>query len=361
MSVSNENKWMSRVKCSPEERLVFLRQLSIMFDAGVPIVQALDTLGNNHYNERFAEAVQEMSKKVGEGFLFSRTLQFFPKLFNPVHVAMAETGERTGTLAESLHTVSDWGERDLRLFRDVKGALTYPVVVLTVAFALTMLLFLTVVPGFVSMFEEQRMELPTLTKLVVAFTNFVTQPGSWIIGTAACILLYLEFRRILRTPKGALSVYRSVLLIPGVGSLLVTATSARYSGVLGTLLNSGLDLLTALKLSGQASGSPMFREDYKRLQEDIQDGLSLATGYSNRPDIYPPLLCEMTAVGEETSRLAQSLVESSNFFNLKASSQIEALSAALEPLLLTFVSVLVGTILLAIILPLYGFLNQLGL
>jgi type IV pilus assembly protein PilC len=272
---------------------------------------------------------------------------------------MVTMGEQTGALAASLEQVADWGERDNRLYKDVKGALTYPSVVMVMAFVLTLVLFLTVVPGFVSMFEERKMELPFLTEVVVLFTKIVTNPGAWVAGLGLAVLAYLTLRRALRNKRSAAKLYELICFIPVLGDLLSCSSAARYTGVLGTLLDSGLDLLNSLRLAAKASGNPRMELDSQRIVEEIQGGVGLADGFAPRPDIYPHEIIEMVRVGEESSNLSEMLLRTSRFLDQEVGYKVESLGAILEPLALMIVSVLVGTILLAIILPLYGFLNQL--
>lgn len=355
-----DERWMAKVRCPGEHIVLFLRQMSIMLHTGVPIVVALETLSHQLDYPNFGNAVIEMSERVSQGHTFSNTMRKFPRLFSGVHRVMVRTGEQTGALADSLEQVAEWGERDNRLYRDVKSAFTYPLVVLVVAFLLTLVLFLTVVPGFVTMFEERDMELPLLTQLVVLVTNLISNPGVWITGLAVAALLFIAFRKYVSTESGALQVFLALTHIPVVGNLLVVAGTARYANVLGTLLNSGLDLVSSLRLAAKASGSPLFQSDAGRLMEEVQQGCSLAEGMAMRPQVYRQMLVEMVTVGEETSSLSKMFHQAAGFLDEEVSYRVQALSAALEPLMLIFVSVLVGAILLAIIMPLYGFLNQLA-
>jgi type IV pilus assembly protein PilC len=353
--------WMTKVRCRPEQQVLFFRQLAIMFSAGVPLVVALDTLSDQPERPNFGEAVLEMARRLEHGYSFSRSVALFPRAFNKIHVAMITMGERTGALAECLERVADWGERDYGLYRDVKGALTYPLLVLGMAVVLTLVLFLTVVPGFVSMFEDREMELPVLTQIVVFLTKLVTNPGAWVLALGSGLLLYLSLRATLRTTTGAARLYSLVSLLPAVGSLLRFGSAARYTSVLGTLLDSGLDLLASLRLAAVASGNPHMEIDARRVIEEIQHGGQLTTALAQKPDIYPYHITEMVGVGEETSNLSEMLIRTSIYMDQEMAHKVEELGAVLEPITLLLVSGIVGSILLAVIMPLYSFLNQLGI
>lgn len=332
-----------------------------MLNSGVTLVQSMDTLSHQPDYPNFGEAILEVTRMVGSGHTLSNAMKHFPKLFSTVQIAMVATGERTGTLAPALERLANWGERDNQLYQKVKSALTYPVVVLVVAFVLTTVLFLTVLPGFVTMFEERDMELPFLTKVVVAATKLASNPGAWVAGVSALALVYFAAREAWSNEQGACRLFRALIALPVVGQLLVSATAARYTTVMSTLLESGLDLLVSLRLSAEASGNPLMRADSSRLTRCISEGEGLGSALESRFEIYPYQVVQMVHVGEESSDLAGMFGRVSHLLDEDVGLKVEALGAALEPLMLVGVSVLVGTIVLAIIMPLYGFLNQLGL
>lgn len=356
-----DERWMGKVKTTHSQLVLFLRQLSILMASGVPLVSSLDTLSHQPENPQFASAIAEMSRKIGHGFTLSVTFSKFPRLFSSIHVALVMAGERSGKLAESLSKLADWGERDGKLRQKVKAAFTYPCIVFVVASLLTVTLFLTVIPGFVEMFEEKGMELPILTQIVVSLTHFITHPGSWVLTLGISTLLYLSIRDYYKKPHGAQFIYSMLVGLPLVGDILIFSSTARYLGVLGTLLESGTDLLVSLRLAGKASGNPLLEADSDRMSAGISDGESLSTVMEMRPDLYLTTVRQMLTVGEESSNLAFMCFQLNSLLEEDVAYRVEALGAALEPMMLVFVSCMVGGIVLAIIMPLYGFLNQLGI
>ncbi|MFA5508738.1 MAG: type II secretion system F family protein [Vulcanimicrobiota bacterium] len=356
-----EDAWRKKVKVSHANLVLFLRQLSILLASGVPLHMSIDTLSNQPEDPQFGRAIEEIGVKIAQGYTLSGVFAWFPRLFSPIHVALITTGERTGNLADSLGKLADWGDREGQLIGKVRAAFTYPIIVFVVACLLTIILFLTVIPGFVEMFEEKGMELPLLTRIVVWITHAVTNPGFWLAFIGVALLLVFSIRDFYRRPHGARMIHGTLHTIPLVGDILILSGTARYAAVLGTLLDSGMDLLVSLQLAGRASGDPIMEYDSERLVARIRDGESMTAAMNEKPDIYLSTVRQMLTAGEESSNLSSMCARLAAFYEDEVAYRVEALGAALEPLMLVFVSVLVGSIVLAIILPLYGFLNQLGL
>lgn len=355
-----DDKWMARVRCPAFLRVLFLRQLAVMTGAGIPLFDALVVLSEQPEHPNFGEAVCELSRQISYGSTLSRACSRFPKLFSEVHVALITMGERTGALVKALDKLADWGERDSGLVRKVRGALTYPAVVLAVATILMLVIFLTVLPSFVSMFEERGMKLPLLTQIVVAATHALTNPGFWFVAFGTILALYLVIRALLQQPFWKQQIFTAIYSTPLVGSLIYYTTLARFTGVFGTLLDSGADLLMSIRLAARASGNPLIQADEERLVRVISEGDSLGQSLGNRPELYPGILVQMTSVGEESSNLSTTYHRLAGFLDEEVGNRVEALGAALEPMMMVLVSIIVGSIILSVILPLYGFLNQIG-
>lgn len=355
-----DDSWMAKVRCKPALVVLFTRQLATMLRTGVPILHALDTLSHQSENPNFGEVVSTVAERIGHGHTFSSTLSRFPRVFNRVYVTMAAIGERTGQLDESLERLANWQERDFKLFQRVRSALTYPAFVLGLSAFLTLMLFYSVLPGFITVFNDMDMELPLMTRMMVTITNAVKNPGAWLVVMAAVGLGFGAVRDIYKTEKGAMELFRVVLAVPVIGSLLHFATTARYCAAVGALLSAGLDLPKSLNLGAQASGSPVLAWDAKALINNILEGESVASYMVSRPDIYPSTLCQMVAAGEESSHLAPMYERVASFYDQEVNFKIEAFSAALEPLLLGMVASVVGFVVLSIFIPMYSYIGKLG-
>lgn len=360
MAETEDNAWMARARCPGLTLVLFTRQLATMLRSGVPLMVALDTLSYQPDYPNFGEVVSHTAKKIAEGHSFSKTLERFPRVFPRVYLAMVSIGESTGQLDDSLEKLANWQEEDLGMYQRVKGALSYPAFVLCLTFTLTLLLFYTVLPGFIDIFLEMKIELPLMTRILIAITNAVSNPGAWFLLGAWIFGSVAWLRAVWQTEVGSVKLFRIALSVPIVGTILRYATLSRYSGAAGALIESGLELTRTLKMSAEASGSPILRQDSKHLVVAIQEGSLVSTHMGMRPDIYPPSLCQMLLAGEESSQLSEMFYRVSAYYDSEVSYKTDTLGAVLEPLLLGVLALIVGSIVIAVLVPLYSYLGTLA-
>lgn len=351
---------MEKARCPGIVLVLFTRQMATMLKAGVPIMDCLDTLSHQPEHPNFGEVISTLAKRLGEGHSFSKSLSLFPRIFPRVYLAMTAIGESTGQLDEALDKLANWQEDDLKLYQRVKGALTYPAFVLSLTFFLTLALFYTVLPGFIDIFLEMKIELPLMTRILISVTNAVSNPGAWILLGAWIFGLGAWLKAVWKTDVGALRLYRLILSVPMIGNMIHLATLSRYCGSAAALIESGLDLVRTLKMSAEASGSPLLRWDSRKVVTNIQDGFLISTHMEQHPNIYPPSLCQMLLAGEESSQLAEMFGRVASYYDSEVAYKTETLSAVLEPLLLGFLAIIVGSIVIAILVPLYSYLGTLG-
>lgn len=349
-----------KARVPPRATIIFTRQLAAMLINGVPLVQALDTLSHQAEEPNFGQVVRILAEKISAGHPFSHALNGFPTVFPRIYVTMVSIGEQTGQLDVSLEKLATWAERDFQIQQRIKSALTYPTFVFGLACALTLALFYWVIPGFINIFEDMRIPLPFLTRLVIGTTHAIREPGTWLIALALLGVLGPMFRDFARTPHGSRALFGLALRVPQLGGMLRNGTLARYCGALEALLSSGMDLPRAFKLSGHASGNPLLAADAEELVGAVMEGELASAHMLRHPELYPPGLVQMAIAGEQASRVPEMFARAAAYYEMEAAYQIEALSASLEPLLLAGVSGLVGTIVVAIFLPMYGYLDKLG-
>lgn len=350
--------WTARVRCSSNELALFARQLAVMFATGIPLVAALDTLSHQEDNPNFGRAIALLAQKIEGGQRFSAAMLTFPRLFHRVFVTMVAVGERTGGLATCLERVADWLERDSGTWKAVRSALTYPLLVALTAAVVAMLIFHTVMPGLLEIFEGQ--ELPLLTQLVLLLTRLAQNPGNHLILFALVGLAAGRLRDYYQTPQGRLQVFSLALKVPLLGPLLREATAARFCAAAGVLLSAGLTITETLPLAAGASDNPLLQEDARELLGAIQQGEPMAAHLQDRPDCYPGIVPQLLTVGEESGRLAQMFEHCRRFLEEDLKARLETFSAALEPLLVGAVAVMVGTVVLSIFLPLYQMIAAFG-
>ena len=355
-----DDSWMEKVRCPSNVVVLFTRQLATLLRSGFPIVQALDTLSFQDEYPNFGEVVATIAKKIEEGHRFSVCLGLFPRVFSKAYVSMVAIGERTGQLDGVLDRLATWLENDSRTYQRVKGAVSYPLFVLGLAIVLGLLVFYTVLPGFVQVLDRMDVELPLLTRVVFGITNAVKNPGAWLALVAAGTILGLKIKDFNSSRSGALRIYSLLSRIPLLGSLLLFSSVARYCAAVGALLSSGVDLITTLRLAAEASGSPVLKRDADKMIQDVSSGLHISEHMLQHPRIYPPTVSHLVVAGEEASDLPLMFTRLAAYYDSELNYRLDSFSAALEPILIVGVGGVVATVVLSIFQPMYSYLATLG-
>ncbi len=332
----------------------FTRQLAAMLAAGVPLLCGLETLSPQAEFPHFGLVIENLAEEVSSGTQFSRAISYHPRLFSQVYVTLIRVGEETGTLESSLDLLADWLEKEDSVKRKLLSAFTYPAGILLVSALLSVLLFTTVLPTFARIFEEMKISLPLLTRIVMGLTYLICQPWAWVLTIIAALGLYQLWLKTWQSPSGSRRLFGAIQRIPVFGSLLYHGSLTRYAASSQALLRSGIDLLKTSRLAGQASGSPLLAQDCRRVAKSIEDGETLSTALQSQPSLYSATLVQMLQAGEEASLLPEMLVRVAGFHELELNTSIDTLSATLEPLMLLGVAFMVGSIVLSIYLPLYS-------
>lgn len=350
---------MESARCQPISVVLFTRQLAVLFKEGIPLGAALEGLVIQQ-DQRFSAILDKVTSLITEGHSLSSSLARFPLVFGRVYIAMVAVGEKTGGLHQALDVLANWMERDHEWAQRIRSATSYPLFIIALTLGMTLLLFHSVMPGFLGIFTDMKAELPWLTRMMVALTRAVSNPGVWILVIAGGGFALMSLREYGRTPRGACALYRLLLLVPGVGRLVHSACMARYTCGLATMLSGGAELLASLQMASQASNSPLLLADSPELVNSITSGKSLSDHMSYHPDTYPTILAYMAKVGEESGSMAQMFMRVSEYYAQEVNYQVDTLGATLEPLLLALVGAMVAVIVLSLFLPLYTNISQLG-
>lgn len=354
-----ETVWAAKIKVPARVVVIFTRQLASMVKNAVPILQALDTLSHQVEHPKFGEVIRLTCEKLESGVSFSRCIQYFPRVFPPIFTTMVSIGEQTGALDDALDRLGNWLERDDKLRQRLKSALTYPAFVMVLSTTMTLGLFYTLIPGFVAIFEDMHIELPWITRVVVAITNGLRNPGVVVTSLAVGGLVVTGFRHWTGTKRGMSQFYRFCLRVPIIGTMLTFGSLARYCAAMEALLCTGMDIGKSLKLSAAASGNPLIEYDSTYLINSVLEGNPVGEYMREHPEVYPPTLTNLVASGEESSRLAEMFGRTAGFYDMEMNYAVEALGSAIEPLMLFGVSFVVGTIVLSIFLPMYAYIGHL--
>jgi len=352
--------YLTTVSVSPSEVAALTRQTATLLSGGVPLVQALYILRVQPENPDLGDVVADVGAQVGSGHRLSAALGHYPKVFSKLFITMVAVGESCGQLDKSLRSLAEWLEKDDALRRKVKAAMTYPVLVFSLAIVLTVVMFLTVLPGFVTIFEDMQTPLPLLTQIIVFLTKALREPLFWVLTAGAAAACVTSLRKIQADSRRNVQLFAGLLRLPGLGGLLYHGTCARYCSTMGVLLSAGMDMRRCLQLAGAASGSPLLEQDASKIINAVMHGDSMGAYMKAHPEVYSGTMSHMTVAGEEASRLPEMFSRAAHFHELEMESRIEAVSAALEPILLSGVAAVVGTVLIAIFIPLYGIVATLA-
>ena len=339
----------------PKALQVFARQLATMIEAGVNVVTALVTLEEQTEDKYLREVVTEVRADVEGGVILSKALARHPKVFNRLFVAMVAAGESSGTLDTVLDRVASQIEKDTKLKRRVKGALVYPTVVLSFASIVLVFMLLFVVPVFQDVFNQLNGSLPKPTQIVIGLSHALR--NYWFVIFPVIGLVIWSFRRAIRSEPGRQRWDRFKLHIPmKIGDVVQKVALARLSRTLATLVAAGVDIITALEISGATAGNWVIEEALTTTAEQVHEGVPISTPLQQNP-IFPPMVGQMVRIGEETGELDKMLSKIADFYEDEVDASIQSLTSIIEPILMIGVGLMVGTIVISMYLPMFKLLT----
>jgi type IV pilus assembly protein PilC len=336
---------------------VFNRQLSVMFNAGLPITQALAILGTQQKEKYFQSVLIEVRKDVEAGANLSNAMKKHPKVFNELYTSMVQAGEASGNLDTILLRLSQYIENITKLVGKVKAAMAYPIAVLLIAFALTGAILWKVVPVFADMFSQLGAELPLPTQIVVGASDFLVANIFYII--IIIIGLVFAFRSYYATFKGRRVIDRIKLRIWVLGELLVKLAVARVTRTLATLLTSGVEIIESMTITAKTSGNAIIEDAVLKSRALVQEGKPLWESWEETKQ-FPYMVTQMVSVGEQTGSLSTMLGKVADFYDDEVDQSVSALISLMEPILILFLGGLVGSIIVAMYLPLFDIIGKVG-
>jgi type IV pilus assembly protein PilC len=339
----------SRVK--PRDVAIFSRQIAAMMSAGVPMVQAFEIIANGQKNARFKNMLVEIRQSIEGGSSLHEALGLYPVEFDELYRNLVHAGESAGVLDTVLDTVATYKERMESIKSKIKKALFYPIMVMVVAFLVTMILLLFVVPVFQQTFAEAKVELPAPTQLIVSASAFM-QSYWWvvlgiIVGSIVSVIFFKK-----RSLKFAHFLDRVSLKIPVLGDILNKSAIARFARTLGVTFHAGVPLVEALEAVSGATGSVVYGDAVRQMRDDIAVGhqLQLAMRQTN---LFPNMVVQMTAIGEEAGSLDHMLFKVAEFYEEEVETAVDTLASLLEPIMMVVLGVLVGGMVIALYLPIF--------
>ncbi|HKH16537.1 MAG TPA: type II secretion system F family protein [Solirubrobacteraceae bacterium] len=330
---------------------VMSRQLATMISSGMTLLRAFYVLEEQIENQFLRETVAAVREDIEAGLSFSDALERHPKVFNPLYVAMVRAGEAGGVLEESLERISDQLEKDDSLRRQVKSAMAYPIVVMSFAFLVLIGMIAFIVPVFIGVFKDFGGELPAITKFTVALSNAVT--GQWYILIAIAVGIVVGFRKWKRSSWGRPQWDQFRLRIPfKIGNTVQKIALARWSRTFSALYGAGVPIMHAIEVTGQTAGNTVVDRAMAAVIESVKSGGSIAGPLKDAP-IFPPMVAQMIAIGEETGNLDTMLSKVADFYEDQVAAAIKALTSILEPIMIVLVGAIVGFIVVAMYMPMF--------
>jgi type IV pilus assembly protein PilC len=333
-----------------QELVVFTRQLATMMDAGLPLVQSLTALEEQTDSKSFKPILRHITEKVEQGDAFSQALAQHPKVFTKLFVSMVEAGETGGLLAEILDRVASYLEATARLKKKVKSAMSYPTIVCIIALSIALFLIVKVIPIFADIYKDFGAKLPAPTQVLIRISEIIRGYFLLVIGAAGMLVFaVIKFKR---TRRGTEIWDRAKLRLPVFGKLIHKIAMSRFSRTFAALLRSGVPILEVLRIVGQSSGNTMVEHAVEKTAASIErgDNLALALGQHK---IFPPMLVRMVSAGEQTGKVDVMLEKISDFYDEEIEATLNGLTALIEPLLIVFLGLVVGSIVICMFLPIF--------
>jgi type IV pilus assembly protein PilC len=335
---------------------VFVRQFSVMIDAGLPLVQCLEILGTQQDNKTFAKILQQTRMDVEGGASLADAMRKHPKAFDDLFVNMIAAGEAGGILDTILKRLATYIEKAVKLKGQVKGAMVYPVAVLSIAGIVIAVIMWKVIPTFASMFEGLGADLPLPTRIVIALSNwFVRLLPFLVIGA---VLFVIFFKRYYATHGGRRVIDRLILKLPILGILMQKIAVARFCRTLATLVSSGVPILDGLEITARTSGNAIIEDAIMAVRKGVEGGMTIAQPLKES-GVFPPMVVQMIGVGEQTGALDAMLSKIADFYEEEVDQAVANLLTLMEPVMILFLGTTVGGIVIAMYLPLFDLISKL--
>ena len=337
--------------------VIFTRQFATMINSGLPLVQSLDILAKQSENKSLRKVIEEILYDVESGQTLADAMGAHPKVFTDLYKNMVAAGEAGGILDTILLRLATFLEKADALKRKIKGAMIYPGVIFTVAAGAVTVLLLFVIPTFQSMFESAGVPLPGPTLFLIFLSKMLQ--SYWYLFFGGIIAFIFLIRQWYKTPGGQLTLDRLILNLPVLGPLQRKAAIARFTRTLGTLVSSGVSILDGLEITAKTAGNRVLHDAIMESRASIAGGETISEPLK-KSGVFPPMVVQMINVGEQTGGLDEMLTKIADFYDEEVDAAVEALLAAMEPIMIVFLGVVVGGMIIAMYLPIFDMINAVG-
>ncbi len=338
-------------KITDKDISLFTRQLATMMKAGVPLLQSFDIVGKGHANPSVSKLVMDLRADIETGTSLNQAFRKYPLYFDPLFCNLVGAGEQAGILEDLLTRLAIYKEKTIAIKGKIKSALTYPISILAIAFIVTAVIMIWVVPAFKEVFQSFGADLPAPTLFVMAVSEFFVQWWYLIFGGifASIYFFFQSWRRSLKMQR---FMDVAILKAPIFGEVIRKATIARWTRTLATMFAAGVPLVESLDSVGGAAGNAVYLDATRRIQNEVSTGTSLTVAMQNA-DVFPNMVTQMVAIGEESGSLDAMLGKVADFYEEEVDEAVAALSSLMEPLIMVILGVLIGGLVIAMYLPIF--------
>jgi type IV pilus assembly protein PilC len=336
---------------------LFTRQFSVMLDAGLPLVQCLEILGDQQDHKIFKAIINAVRSDVESGSALHEAMKRHPNAFDNLYVNMIAAGEAGGILDIILQRLSTYIEKAVKLKNQVKSAMIYPVAVLAIAGMVVYVILWKVIPTFKMLFAGLGARLPYLTRVIVTASEFVGSYGPWCI--AFLILMVVAIREWHKTYRGRRILDKILLNLPILGTLFLKISVARFCRTLATLTSSGVPILDGLEITARTAGNAIVEDAIMQVRKSVEEGKTISQPLLETK-VFPPMVCQMVSVGEQTGALDQMLSKIADFYEDEVDTAVAGLTKLIEPIMIVILGVIIGTIVTAMYLPMFALFQKIG-
>jgi len=341
----------SKGKVSDKDITLFTRQLATMMKSGVPLLQSFDIVGKGHSNPAVSKLLADIKSDVETGSSLSTAFRKYPLYFDSLFCNLIGAGEQAGILDTLLDRLATYKEKILAIKSKIKSALFYPISIIVVAFVITAVIMIFVIPAFKELFSSFGADLPAPTLIVMAISDVFVE-WWWAIFGSIGFALWFFFYTWKRSLAMQSTMDRLILKVPVFGELIRKATIARFARTMATMFSAGVPLVEALDSVAGASGNRVYYDATKRIQSEISTGTSLTVAMQNA-DVFPNMVLQMTAIGEESGALDSMLSKVADFYEAEVDDAVDALASLMEPIIMVILGVLIGGLVIAMYLPIF--------
>jgi type IV pilus assembly protein PilC len=341
---------------STRDLAIFTRQFATMINAGLPLVQCLDILSKQTEKEDFRGVIAQTMRDVEAGTTLAEALakKENNKVFDELFVNMVEAGEAGGILDDILQRLATFIEKAEALKRKIQGAMVYPAVVMTVAILATAFMLIFIIPTFARMFTAFGGDLPLPTKIVMGLSSFLR--SYWWVMLGSIVGFAFALRRYYNTERGRMQIDKFLLRVPVLGDVIRKGAVARFTRTLGTLISSGVPILTGLEITARTAGNRVVQEAIMAARASIREGETISAPLK-QSNVFPPMVVQMISVGEETGALDDMLTRIADFYDSEVDTAVDALTSLIEPVMIVFMGAVVGGMVIAMYLPMFKLIN----